>query len=252
MALIHCDFYSEVLGFSTSMLVVLPRQSGPEIRGRCHPVLYLLHGLSDDHTVWLRQTAVERYAVSRGLAVVMPNVHRSFYTNMVAGHDYWTFISEELTDLARGFFPLAAEREHNFVAGLSMGGYGALKLALRHPEKFAAAASLSGAVDVAGMFHERGEEWRQELARIFGSEDRVAGSEDDLFHLAETVPGSARRKPGIYLCCGLSDGLLEENRRFRTHLRRMKFRLTYREGPGGHNWDYWDTMIQRVVRWLPL
>ncbi|MBN1672597.1 MAG: esterase family protein [Kiritimatiellae bacterium] len=251
MALIHCDFYSEVLGLASSMLVVLPRESGPEIRGRRHPVLYLLHGLSDDHTVWLRQTAIERYAVSRGLAVVMPNVHRSFYTDMASGLNYWTFISEELPELARSFFPLSAERQANFVAGLSMGGYGAFKLALRCPGKFSAAASLSGALDVAGMFRERGEDWRRELALIFGSEEAVAGSENDLFFLAERLAG-ARARPRFYQCCGRSDSLLEENRRFRAHLKHLKFRFTYREGPGGHTWDYWDQMIQRVVRWLPV
>lgn len=92
-----------------------------------HPTLYLLHGLSDDHTIWLRRTSIERYVASMGLAVVMPAVHRSFYTDMDKGYRYWTFISEELPALARSFFPLSDKREDNFAAGLSMGGYGAFK-----------------------------------------------------------------------------------------------------------------------------
>jgi S-formylglutathione hydrolase FrmB len=252
MALINCDFHSEVLGMSTSMLVILPRETGPEVKGRRHPTLFLLHGLSDDHTVWLRQTAIERYAVSRALAVVMPNCHRSFYTDMDGGYRYWTFLSEELPEVVRAFFPLSAEREMNFVAGLSMGGYGAFKLALRRPEMFAAAASLSGALDVVAMFRERGDEWREEIAGIFGSEERVAGSDNDLFALADELAARKAPRPRLYQCCGRSDGLLEQNRRFKAHLARLKMKVSYREGPGGHNWDYWDRMIQRVVRWLPL
>jgi S-formylglutathione hydrolase FrmB len=252
MALIHCDFYSETLGMPASVIVILPREAGPEMRGRRHPTLTLLHGLSDDHTVWMRQTAIERYAVSRGLAVVMPDVHRSFCTDMKSGGRFWTFLSEELPDVTRAFFPLSGEREMNFVAGLSMGGYGAFKLALRRPDSFAAAASLSGVMDAAAMFRENGQEWRQELANIFGSEEELRGSEDDLYSLVENVSRSSRSKPKLYQCCGKSDSLLEENRAFRSHARKFKMKLTYREGPGGHTWDYWDAMIRRVVRWLPL
>ena len=250
MALIDCDFYSETLGMPASVIVILPRQSGPELRGTRHPVLTLLHGLSDDHTVWLRQTAIERYAVAHGLAVVMPNVHRSFCADMKAGPHYWTFLSEELPEVTRDFFPLSQKREQNFVAGLSMGGYGAFKLALRRPDMFAAAASLSGVMDAAAMFHEEGEDWHRELATIFGSADELRGGGADLFALATNVAASKTR-PKLYQCCGASDPLLEENRRFRSHAKRLKLPLTYREGPGGHTWEYWDTMIERVVKWLP-
>ncbi len=143
MALIQCQFYSEVLGLSTSMHVILPQETRSQIglEGKQgtgpHPTLYLLHGLSDDDSIWLRRTSIERYVASLGIAVVMPQIHRSFYTNMEQGGAYGTFISEELPTLARSFFPLSAKREDNFVAGLSMGGYGAFKLALQHPERFA-------------------------------------------------------------------------------------------------------------------
>lgn len=154
MALIHCDFFSEVLGLNTSACVVLPQPSGPlqwasAPPARRYPVLWLLHGLSDDHTIWQRRTSIERYVDPMGLAVVMPGVHRSWYTDMAAGNRYWTFVSEELPGIMRSLFPISERRDDNFVAGLSMGGYGAFKLALRHPERFAAAASLSGALSIA-------------------------------------------------------------------------------------------------------
>ena len=117
MALIHCEFFSEVLGLSTAMTVILPQTTTTQIglsgqvRGEVHPTLYLLHGMSDDHTIWVRRTSLERYVAPLGLAVVMPSVHRSFYTNMAHGGNYWTFISEELPMLAQSFFPLVAHRE---------------------------------------------------------------------------------------------------------------------------------------------
>src|SRR6478609_11942097 len=157
MAHLRCDFYSEALGLSTAMTVILPQQTSTQIgmtgaaAAGPPPVLYLLHGLSDDDTIWLRRTSIERYVAELGLAVVMPQVHRSFYTDEAYGGRYWTFLSEELPALVSSFFRVSERREDTFVAGLSMGGYGALKWALREPARFAAAASMSGAVDVAGM-----------------------------------------------------------------------------------------------------
>jgi S-formylglutathione hydrolase FrmB len=108
-------------------------------------VLYLLHGYSDDHSIWMRRTSVERYAAEHHLAVIMPAVNHSFYTNEVQGERYWDYISEELPRAMHRFFRLSDKPEDTFVAGLSMGGYGAMKLALTHPERFGAAASFCGA-----------------------------------------------------------------------------------------------------------
>ena len=148
------------------MTVVLPQATSSQIgltgetTGGDAPVLYLLHGLSDDDTIWLRRTSIERYAAPLGLAVVMPQVARSFYTDEAHGNRYWTFLSEELPQLARSFFHLSDRREDTFVAGLSMGGYGALKWALHRPGRFAAAASLSGALDLVAVSQD---EWRKPL-----------------------------------------------------------------------------------------
>lgn len=256
MAFIDCHFFSETLGFNTSMYVILPQTAKGQIGVRSeagdgrHPVLYLLHGRSDDHTIWLRRTSIERYVAPLGLAVVMPNVHRSFYTDMAEGSNYWTFISEELPAVARSFFPLAAERERNFVAGLSMGGYGALKLGLSRPESFAAAASLSGVADICDFANK--ERQQAEIRRIFGDPATLPGSRSDLFHLADELAARDVQKPRLYQCCGTEDFLYEGNVRLREHLRGAGLDLTYEEGPGAHEWGYWDTHIQRVLGWLPL
>ena len=258
MVSIHCDFYSDALGMSTSMRVLLPHpkpaaiQTDGSVQALKHPTLYLLHGLFDDHTTWHRLTAIERYAEPLGLAVIMPAVHRGFYTDMALGYRYWTFVSEELPALAHAFFPLSGAREDNFAAGLSMGGYGAIKLALTHPARYAAAASLSGALDIVRSARGGEPAWQAELERIFGDLDRLEGSDHDLFHLAERVAKSNLVKPLLYQCCGTEDFLYPDNVRFRRHAEALNLPLTYEEGPGEHEWGYWDRQIQSVLAWLPI
>ncbi|PWW37472.1 MULTISPECIES: alpha/beta hydrolase [Paenibacillus] len=258
MALIQCNFYSDTLGLSTSMHVILPQQTHNQIgmenvSGQgLHPTLYLLHGLSDDDSIWLRRTSIERYVADLGIAVVMPQVHRSFYTDMVEGGSYWTFISEELPALARSFFPLSHKREDNFVAGLSMGGYGAFKLALRKPDQYAAAASLSGALDMTAHLDNMKSSplWRAEMERIFGP--KIAGSENDLLQLLKDNQASSGPRPLLYQCCGTEDFLYDQNQSFREACAQTDLQLTYEEEPGEHEWGYWDQKIQSVLKWLPL
>ena len=153
MAFFDCHFHSETLALSVSAHVIIPQIAAKKRRAP-HPTLFLLHGLSDDHTMWMRCTGIERYAASRNLAVVIPAVGRSYYQDMASGPRYWTYLSHELPTVMRNFFPLSEERADNFAAGLSMGGYGALRLVLAHPKKFAAVASFSGALDYVGRLRE--------------------------------------------------------------------------------------------------
>ena len=255
MALLRCDIFSEALGLSTSMTVILPQPTTTQIgmTGDAGedppPVLYLLHGLSDDDTIWLRRTSIERYVAPLGLAVVMPQVHRSFYTDEAYGGKYWTFVSEELPQLVSRFFRVSSSREDTFVAGLSMGGYGALKLALRQPERFAAAASLSGALDVVGFSRSPRREDPTLWKRVFGG--RVAGgSEHDLFALLRRADGA--QLPALHLSCGTQDELLASNRRFAAACATARIPVTTSFSPGEHDWAYWDDRIQDVLAWLPL
>jgi putative tributyrin esterase len=254
MALIHCRFFSHVLTMDTSMTVLLPNpsQHPAEPEAEKHPVLYLLHGYTDDDSAWTRKSSIERYAADAGIAVVMPNVHKSFYTDMAYGDKYWTFLSEEVPHVARSLFPISAAREDNFAAGLSMGGYGAFKWALRKPEQFAAAASLSGALDMAEHHVRRsGTPMERDLYHIYGDQG-VAGTEDDLLRLVARGPAAGVPQTKLYQCCGTEDFLYEDNLRFRDACRSAGFDLTYQEGPGEHVWNYWDEHIQNVLKWLPI
>jgi S-formylglutathione hydrolase FrmB len=259
MALIHCNFHSETLRSATSMDVILPQPPGAQpgskrTRRKPHPTLWLLHGLADDNTIWQRRTSIERYVAPLNLAVVMPHAYRGFYTDMARGYPYWTYLSEEVPRLARAFFPLSEKRDENFVAGLSMGGYGAFKLALKRPEMFAAAASLSGALDIAGIAAQGNSDAFKvrEFTDIFGPLRAIPGSDNDLFALAKKFAKAKGPKPTLYQCCGVEDGLYPHNLRFRDHARSLGLDLTYEEGPGQHDWAFWDRWIQRVLEWLPL
>jgi putative tributyrin esterase len=248
VALLQCNFFSEALELSTSMMVILPQETRTQIgmagkaTGDAPPVLYLLHGLSDDDSIWLRRTSIERYVAPLGVAVVMPQVHRSFYADEVQGNRYWTFISEELPGLVDKFFRVSQRREDTFVAGLSMGGYGAFKLALRQPERFAAAASLSGALDIAALQKNNS----KVLQQVYGGAD-VSGTDDDLLALLEKAEQPV---PDLYLWCGTEDGLVAGNRNFIETAERKGIALKSELSPGDHDWKYWDEKIQDVLQWM--
>ena len=254
MAFFDCHFFSEVLGLTCSAHVLIPQRPLPDA-GKAHRTLYLLHGLGDDHTIWMRRTSIERYADEKQLAVVMPAVARSFYQDMRCGPRYWTFLSEELPAVMRRFFPLSPDRGDNFAAGLSMGGYGALRLGLARPRQFAAVASMSGALDFVRRLREAGKAGarisRAEWDGIAGSGRDASGTDSDLYHLARRVSAEPAVAPALYLSCGTEDELLADNRAFHRHLDEVGYRHHYEEGPGAHDWACWDQQIARVLDWLP-
>lgn len=255
MAHLRCEFFSDALAVSTSMTVILPQRTTTQIgmtgtaRQGPPPVLYLLHGLSDDDTIWLRRTSIERYVADLGLAVVMPAVGRSFYTDETCGGRYWTFVSEELPQIVDGFFRVSGHREDTFVAGLSMGGYGAFKLALRRPERFAAAASLSGALDIRDLAAGPRPEDPRMFERMFEA-GRVR-PEDDLFRLARTADPASL--PALWLASGTDDELHGANLAFIETCAAAGIALETTIVPDGqHEWGLWDEQIRRVLDWLPL
>ena len=263
MAFLQVDFFSDVLGMSMQMHVLLPQKTSKQIglsgirKDGKYPTLYLLHGMSDDHTIWMRRTSIERYASELGIAVVMPSTHLGWYTDMKHGLPYWTYLSKELPQICRSFFPnMSDRREETFAAGLSMGGYGALKLALGVPETFGAAASLSGATDITRVFsaemlagspHEV-----SVFQNAFGTLQDLSDSENDLFALARRLKASGKPLPPLFLWCGTEDFLLKANRSARDIFLQEEFSLTYSESPGDHSWRYWDEQIQNVLKWLPI
>lgn len=220
----------------TSIMVLLPEgKPGP------WPVLYLLHGLSDDHTAWQRWTSIERYVRDLPLMVVMPNGERGWYTDSVSNPNaaFETLITRDLICFVDRTFHTVPTREGRVVAGLSMGGYGALKLALKHPDLFCAAVSHSGAVEIAS--HVSSE--NPEALSIFGAS--AAGGTEDVFALAKNSDPDTR--PAVRFDCGTDDFLIEHNRRLHTHLDDIAYPHEYVEHPGAHDWRYWDDHIQETI-----
>jgi putative tributyrin esterase len=256
MTLINCNFYSYALGHRANMSVLLPQPAVENWWQTRHkpagnfPVLYLFHGLCDDDTQWTRFTSLERYLEFYNLAVVMPSIHCSMYVDIGNIPRYWTFISEELPAFARSYFPISERREDTFVAGMSMGGYGAFKLGLSYPDRFAAAASLSGRMDIDRLAEDPSR--LEHLQYNYGEHPSLAGGRHDLFYLVKEAARADGPKPRLYMCCGTEDYLYQGNQDFKELVESLGLNLTYEEGPGIHDYSYIDPMVPRMLAWLPL
>lgn len=257
MAFITCRFFSDVLEMGMTLNVIVPDVNRVPVEMQAQvaqgdlPVLFLLHGLSDDESAWTRNSSIERYANEVGMAVVMPNVHRSFYTDMPTGQNYFTYVAEEVPAVARRLFPITGDPRRTYVGGLSMGGYGAFKVALCYPEQFGAAVSLSGLLDVTQTFPEDLDDMFQTVFdQAFGKGVR-GGSKHDLFQLLEEAVRAGKPLPRLLQACGTEDFLYPGNVRFRTLAEQLQVPgYAYVEGPGKHDWDYWDAEIRPALRWL--
>jgi len=238
---------------NTSINVIIPESFKDIKREGGFPVLYLLHGLSDDYTAWCRNTSIERYAEKRGIIVVMPWAGKSFYTDMKFGEKVFAYISDELPKFCEQMFPISSKREDKFVAGLSMGGYGAFKLALCKPDNYAAAASLSGALDIAHIMNRENENlWKDIPDSIYGENELPSPERDDLFSIIKNQVTNKISLPKMYMICGTEDFLYKDNLRFAKHLEKLGVRAKIRWETGIHEWKFWDKYIQDVLNWLPI
>lgn len=248
MALIKLHMFSRALGMQTQVDVIIPQQdtygeigTNNVVKQEKYKTLYVLHGLSDDNTIWGRRTSIERYALEYGVCVVMPCGGRSFYTNQQNGELYYDFIAKELPARIGEFFNVSDKREDRFITGNSMGGYGALKIALKERATFGGGAGLSSVADI------RMERFCDLLKGIVGEENYLSDDED-LFALTKKYAND-EVKPRLYMACGTEDWLYADNVKLRDHIQHFDYDYTYEESAGGHEWAFWDTYIQRVLAW---
>lgn len=243
MAFLELRYFSNALQKQTAVNVLLPDISveGP------YCVMFLLHGLSDDYSIWSRRTSIERYVDGLPLIVVMPDGGRGFYSDAVQGYAYETAIAQELPAIIEAYFPTKLPW---CATGLSMGGYGAAKLALKYPERFKSGHSHSGAVlfghltfEENGARRDLGSAIEQEFRRILG--ENPTGGPNDLCFAAGSLPPSQR--PSIRIDCGTDDFLLADNRQFHEYLNSIDFCHEYEEFPGSHEWSYWDRHVQEAL-----
>lgn len=250
MAFIEMNYRSHALNMNVPVNVILPElpSTGTEAGAPSgtYKTLYLLHGLGGNHSDWSRRTAIERYATDHKIAVVMPGVARSWYTDTVYGANYFTFITKELPAVCRSYFKgMTDKREDNMIGGLSMGGYGALKACLTYPEQYCACFALSGALDITRKGRNYSlPEWRSIFDYNMESAAELEGSCHDIFALARKNAAQGLPFPKLYLWCGTEDSLIQINREFDQLLTELKIPHTWEESPGNHSWKYWDTQAQ--------
>lgn len=262
MAIIEVNFISKCLMRTVTFNAIIPVDKfGPQAEDaeqKPLKTLYLLHGIFGNYTDWVNGTRIQAWAEANDLAVIMPSGENRFYLDdEKSGELYGEFIGKELVEFTRKLFPLSDKREDTFIAGLSMGGYGAIRNGLKYAENFGCVIGLSAALvhdtwkdadNSAPIFTFR----RNYYEAIFGEYDKVKGSDKDPKALLLKLKEEGRPVPKMYLCCGTEDGLVTANRDFRDFLNENSVDLTYVEGPGKHDWVFWDTYIKKVLDWLPL
>ena len=260
-----CHYFSFVLGTNVEVNVVVPTPEGNEQitalgeeqrydYERGLPVVYLLHGAYGDNNSWMRFSSVERYLQAHNCIGVMAGVGNSFYQDMAHGSRYYTFMTEELPAYITRIFPVSRKREDTWIAGFSMGGYGAWYLALSRPDLYSKAASMSGALDIAALYESAKAgtvdspfPWTD----LFGdTTEHLEGSDRDLFALFEKDK-AAGLIPQLYQSCGEEDFLFKLNRKSHERMKALGADIDYHEVPGHmHNWDFWDQDIRRILDWF--
>lgn len=261
MALIHYDYFSAVLNCATRITITLPDISRGPLRGksldeiyrpgRKFPTLYLCHGGSGDSTTWYRNTQLELYLNEKNMMSVSIDAPETFYCDMVYGRPYFTYLTEEIPRLVQTLFPSSPDRKDNFILGFSMGAHGAMKAALRCPERFAAVMAISGAKDQVKMrelAEQRG--IKASFAVIdaaFGPKETVAGSDNDLIYLARALAESGKEPPMLYTACGTEDYGLPLCREFHEYLNSLGLKNQFITQPGIHDYYFANRILKYTL-----
>ena len=249
MALIRMDHVPETVKVNQPLYVILPdpgRMAGVAVRDR--KVLYLLHGLSDDASAWQRYTSIETIAAVYGLVVVMPSVGRSFYIDQPNGQNYFSYLVEELPHYLSDVFGLVPRRADTFIAGVSMGGYGAFKAALLHPELFCAAASFSGVLSLDILRANPHDPRQAEFAHLFGDLEKLSGGEHDPAVWLQQAAKKAGDIPRLFIACGRQDDLYPLGLAYYSMCKTLGVNVDYHEEDGKHDWFFWDGQIRRFLQ----
>jgi S-formylglutathione hydrolase FrmB len=252
MALITFNFYSNCLMRNVSANAIIPFEQSET---HSFKTLYLLHGLTDNKDGWLLHSRIYQWAQEKNLAVIMPNGENMFYLDNDTLKDrHGEFVGCEIVQASRKLFCLSDKREDTFIAGLSMGGYGAIRTGLKYHETFGYLAGMSPALIMDMMqdseFRKMREPFHEWLA--FGKIEKVPGSDKDPRTQVKTMKENNANFPYIYLSCGTDDILIKPTRELHDCLQKHNIPHTFVEEPGNHDWDFWNKDIQRVLDWLPL
>jgi S-formylglutathione hydrolase FrmB len=248
------QFQSKLVGKTLPYNVVLPVDyNQPRAKAKRYPVLYLLHGLTGHYDNWTTKTKLADYAAQYAMIIVTPEGNNGWYIDSatVPADKYETYILEELIPDVQRRYRAIEKREGRAIAGLSMGGYGAMKFGLKHPEMFSLAASMSGAFSAASWGEKELDPGaiRDSLMQTFGTANSPTRVANDVPRLAREFSSKPKTLlPYLYIDCGTEDFLFKDNRDFVQLLVELKLPHEYRQLPGTHNWKYWDAQVQEVLR----
>ncbi len=239
---------SRALQRPSTYTIIVPEaeQAGP---GPYH-VLLQLHGYGDDHSAWVHKSNIARYAEKVPLIVVFPNGENGYWTNWEPGRLYEDFLMQDLWAHVTATYPVVADPRWA-IGGLSMGGFGAIRLGLKYPDRFASIFAHSSFLPNAPELAEwvgRWSGWRADFSAAFQADNNVYGWADRLAPLAATDQLSLPATPCLGFDCGVDDSLLGQNQRFHAHLEQLGLPHSYAEHPGGHTWTYWDAHIRTALR----
>jgi S-formylglutathione hydrolase FrmB len=252
MAFFTGNIYSKTLMMDTQLNVILPQDGRRYIWEGNPKTLILLHGLTDNAAVWYRKTAIERYAERYDLTVVMPEIQRSWYQDMKYGIRYYAYLTDELPDLLERLFKTSIKRDDLLVAGLSMGGYGALRCAFGRPDRFGFCGAFSGAYDLKGLFDYSTETApvfigiREDLQAIFGENIDIPHSVEVSGILEQAKKTSPL--PKLYLMGGTDDFLFHETVKVHELCNQLGIEHTYEAFKAFHEWDVWDEAIEKMLK----
>ena len=259
MALIQVNYLSRALFRTVPLNVILPADkinymTGEYLdsNGQKFKTLYLLHGLLGNYTDWVTGTRIQRWAEERNLAVVMPSGDNSFYFNgRMPMDDYETFIGKELPEVTRRMFPLSDKREDTFIAGLSMGGYGAFRNGIVFSDTFGYVGEFSGAMH---LFEKKeADKGVSEFDKKLFEDTEAAGKTNLNPRVAfDEMLAEGRPVPKFYMSCGTLDPLYQANVDMRDFVKSKGVVVTWDEEERAHDWDFWDSQILKYLNWLPL
>lgn len=250
MALITMNYNSPTIGMHQNLTIILPEDVTFFDSSRTAKQLksmLLLHGLSSDETTYIRYTSIERYANEHQLAIIMPNVDHSGYANMVYGHSYYDYILE-IYEYVHQILPLSRKREDNFIAGHSMGGYGTIKFALTQSDKFAKAAPLSAVFEAQRLIDLDWIDFSPQA--ITGRDTQIKGTELDTYYLLDQAIDANVDIPELFIMCSKEDFLYHDNLQFIETLNEKGVSYKFEDGPGDHDYAYWDRAIKRAIEWF--
>lgn len=261
MAFFQVNFYSKALKRLVSLNALVPVDTfevpGQEkVERGPMKSLYLLHGYSGNHLDWISGSTIQEISLMHNLAVFMPSGENHFYLDDTdKGQLYAEFVGQELLEFTRNVFPISAKREDTFIGGLSMGGYGALRNGLKYSHNFSGIIALSSALitkNIAGISRD----FKDPIAdynyyrSVFGDLNGLLGSDKDPEALILGLVRDHAVIPRIYMACGTEDFLLRENRDYHAYLTSQGVEHTYVEGPGAHEWKFWNEYIEQAVKWM--